>query len=70
MEYLYILVINCLCSWEDIIIYDNKEDAINASIEYAKFYRVEIFKKIDNRFIPTYCFYDNGILIENVNKLI
>jgi hypothetical protein len=70
MEYLYLLVCNDSSEWEDIEIYDNKEDAINASIKYFKSRRVEIFKKVENKFTPTYSFYQNGILIENAFNLL
>jgi len=58
---LYILTGNS--EWEDIIIYDNKEDAINASLKYPTL-RVEIFKqKIDEvGYTPTYTYYKNGVI--------
>lgn len=70
MDYLYLLLSNESFEWEDIIIYYDKEEAINASITYSKSKRVEIFIKSENKFIPTYCFYKNGNLIENAFNLI
>jgi hypothetical protein len=59
---LYILTGNN-AEWEDIIIYDNETDAINASIKYPNL-RVEIFKqKIDAvGYTPTYTYYENGLI--------
>lgn len=52
--------------WEDMILFLNKEDAIEASKKYIKM-RVEIFKKQKNKlgYQPTYFYYENGILINN-----
>ena len=48
--------------WEDIILFIDKEEAIAASIKYHKL-RVEIFKKKNIGYHPTYNYYKNGILI-------
>lgn len=58
---LYILVENS--EWEDIIIYDNKEDAISASLKHPSS-RVEIFKQKSGEvgYIPTYKYYRNGVV--------
>ena len=60
MEFLYMLSCDG-AEWEDIILFADKEEAIQASIKYYKC-RVEIFKKGDIGYIPTYTFYKNGIL--------
>ena len=59
MDFLYVLVGENY-EWEDISIVLTKEDAIKISINNPKL-RVEIFNKtIDNRYIPTYDYYQNG----------
>lgn len=60
MEELYMLVSNG-AEWEDLTLFINKEEAIEASIKYPT-YRVEIFKKNTFGYTPTYTFYVNGIL--------
>ena len=51
--------------WEDSIIILSKEEAIKQSIDYPN-NRVEIFSKINtSRYLPTYNYYKNGILIQN-----
>ena len=47
--------------WEDMILFADKEEAIQASIKYFT-WRVEIFKKDILGYIPTYSYYKNGIL--------
>ena len=42
-----------------------KEDAIQMSIQYKKA-RVEIFKKSNVGYVPTYNYYCNGELVQNV----
>ena len=72
MEFVYAMI-NDL-DWEDIVIYLNKEDAIEASIKYHNS-RIEIFGKNnnDNGYSPTYDYYKNGKIyeaddIKNENK--
>lgn len=50
--------------WEDLILFTNKEDAIQASIKYKK-RRVEIFNKQTNGtgYEPSYFYYKEGQLI-------
>lgn len=63
MNFVYVLVVDG-CEWEDIVILLSEEDAINESIKYPNA-RVEIFGKNDNlKYIPTYNYYKNGILIQ------
>ena len=63
MEFIYLLVKGS--EWEDVIVYLQKEEAIEISKKYPN-YRVEIFiKNNKNGFIPTYNFYRNGIFILN-----
>ena len=65
MSYIYVLLNQSDCDWEDMVIYDSKEEAIKASIKYPKM-RVEIFSKKDNfGFTPTYNYYQQGELIIN-----
>jgi hypothetical protein len=51
--------------WEDMIIILNKEEAIQMSIKYKKA-RVEIFKKDKVGYVPSYNYYCNGELVQNV----
>ena len=63
MESVYLLLKGS--EWEDIVVFLNEKEAINASIKYSKS-RVEIFSKNNNIWYePTYNYYKNGILIEN-----
>ena len=50
--------------WEDMEIYLTEEEAIDISTTFPN-ERVEIFVKVDNKYIPSYCYYQNGILISN-----
>lgn len=50
---LYVLVCNCL-EWEDLIIFDNKEEAIKEVQKYNNNYRIEVMKYHNNKFIPAY----------------
>ena len=64
MEFVYLLLSNDY-EWEDMTIFLTETDAIKISIKYPKS-RVEIFGKgNDNGYIPTYNYYQNGILIES-----
>lgn len=52
-------------SWEDLIIFLSKEDAISQSIKYPNA-RVEIFSINEEKgYTPTYKFYKNGKLVNN-----
>ena len=64
MECVYMLLADG-AEWEDIVIILDKEEAIQASIKFKKL-RVEIFKKGVFGYIPTYSYYSNGELIQNV----
>jgi hypothetical protein len=59
-DVIYMLVPNN-AEWEDLILYKNKEDAITASIKYYK-NTVQIFKKENNGYEPSYLYYINGKL--------
>jgi hypothetical protein len=59
-DVIYMLVPNN-AEWEDLILYKNKEDAIAASIKYYK-NTVQIFKKKNNGYEPSYLYYINGKL--------
>jgi hypothetical protein len=64
MDFVYVLLFGS--EWEDIIILLSKADAINESIKYPK-NRVEIFSKNNNLgYTPTYNYYKNGELIQNL----
>ena len=52
MEYVYMLLMDG-AEWEDMIIFLDKEEAINASIKYPR-RRIAIFIKTNNGYIPTY----------------
>jgi hypothetical protein len=61
--YIYCSVSNEF-SWEDLVIFINKESAIEYSLLKPNF-RIEIFSKdlrSNGEFLPTYNFYKNGIL--------
>ena len=58
MKELYMLLCDG-AEWEDITLFDNKEEAIQSSIKYPK-RRVEIFIKTSEGYIPTYSYYKNG----------
>ena len=61
MEFVYLLVKGT--EWEDVVIYLQKEEAIEISKKNPK-YRVEIFIKDDTHgYVPTYNFYENGVFI-------
>jgi hypothetical protein len=65
MELVYVMI-NNTSDWEDIIIYLNEEEAIQASKKYTNI-RVEIFGKKTNcnGYTPTYNYYLNGNLYKN-----
>ena len=63
MESVYLLLKGN--EWEDIVVFLNEKEAIDASIKYSKS-RVEIFSKNNNiGYKPTYNYYQNGTLVEN-----
>jgi hypothetical protein len=63
MELVYLLLKGN--EWEDIVVFLNEKEAIDASIKFSKS-RVEIFSKNNNiGYKPTYNYYENGILVEN-----
>ena len=62
MEFIYLYIGGS--NWEDTSIILTIEDAIKKSITYPN-KRVEIFSKtINNEYIPTYNYYQNGIYIQ------
>jgi hypothetical protein len=61
MDFVYVLIRGS--EWEDIVILLSKEDAINESIIHSND-RVEIFCKTNYKYIPTYNYYQNGILFQ------
>jgi hypothetical protein len=65
MDFVYLLIIGN--EWEDIIVFLSKEDAIRESINHLN-QRIEIFSKTPDTsgYTPTYHYYLNGELIENV----
>lgn len=63
MEYVYMLI--CGSDWEDMYIYLQEKEAIEASIKYPEL-RVEIFGKNNNGYSPTYNYYKNGKLIIHI----
>lgn len=50
---LYVLVCNGL-EWEDLVIFDNKEEAIKELQKHNDNYRIEVMKYENNKFIPAY----------------
>jgi hypothetical protein len=61
MDYVYILISD-ENSWEDMIIYLTEEKAIEASKTFPN-WRVEVFIRRDNDYVPTYHYYKNGTLL-------
>lgn len=62
MKHIYVLLSEYdESSWEDIVIFLSKYEAINASKIYPN-RRVEIFENIYNRYVPLYSYYKKGIL--------
>ena len=62
MESIYLLVVDG-AEWEDIVVYLDKEEAIEKSKQWSKT-RVEIFNKSEKGgYRPTYTFYLNGLLV-------
>ena len=60
-EYLYMFIGGD--EWEDMVLFTSKEEAIEKSIQYPK-QRVEVFQKKENGFVPTYCYYEKGVLVK------
>ena len=64
MEFVYLCIFGS--DWDETIIILSKEDAIKHSIEHPN-NRIEIFCKTHaNMYIPTYSYYQNGILFQDV----
>lgn len=63
MENLFIVVCND-STWEDISIIVTEKEAIEESIKHPNI-RIEIFKKVDSKYKPTYNYYKNGEYIKN-----
>ncbi len=62
MELIYLFIGGS--DWEDITVILNIEEAIKKSIAYPNL-RVEIFSKtVNNEYIPTYNYYQNGKYIQ------
>ena len=59
-EFIYMLVGSGF-EWEDMILFTDKEEAIEISKKKPTL-RVEIFKKKNKSFVPTYSYYQNGEL--------
>lgn len=59
MDYVYLLIMDC-ASWEDIVVFVSKEEAIEASRQNPNA-RVEIFHKTAEGYRPTYTYYVNGV---------
>jgi hypothetical protein len=67
MDFVYAMINDG--EWEDIVIYLNKQDAIEASIKYHDS-RIEIFGKNNNcnGYSPTYDYYKNGKIYETYDS--
>jgi len=60
MEFIYAFLSE---TWDDTIIYLNKDDAIRASMDFPE-ERMEIFRvsaSLPGAFVPTYHYYENGV---------
>jgi hypothetical protein len=64
MDFVYVLVFRS--EWEDAVIILSEEEAIKKSIQYPK-NRVEVFSNKNGAgYMPTYDYYENGILIQDI----
>ena len=59
MDYVYLLIVDC-ASWEDIVVFVSKEEAIEASRQNPNA-RVELFYITTQGYRPTYDYYVNGV---------
>jgi hypothetical protein len=63
MDFVYVLLFGS--EWEDAVIFLSEKEATEQSIKHPK-NRVEIFcKKDTGGYVPTYNYYENGLLIQN-----
>lgn len=62
MDYVYMFTVDG-AEWEDIVIYLSKEEAIAKSKKVPKV-RMEIFKKTEDGYRPTYTYFLNGELVD------
>lgn len=64
---IYLIIKYDNSDWDEQLIILNKDDAISYSLKH-KDARIEIFQKSEdnNTFIPTYSYYRDGILYENI----
>ena len=60
MDKIYVLMAGGDC-WEDMVIYLTETQAIDASRKFPN-WRVEIFTRRENDFVPCYQCYRNGVL--------
>jgi hypothetical protein len=61
MDFLYVFTVDG-AEWEDLVIYLSKEEAIAKSKKFPKV-RLDIYKKTEDGYRPTYKFYLNGELV-------
>ena len=62
MDYLYVFTVDG-AEWEDLVIYLSLEEAIAKSKKHPKV-RLDIYKKTEDGYRPTYKFYLNGELVD------
>jgi hypothetical protein len=62
MEFVYVRAVDG-AEWEDLVIYLTKEEAIEQSKKYPRI-RVEIFRKSERGYVPSYNYYLNGEYVE------
>lgn len=62
MDYVYVFTVDG-AEWEDLVIYLSLEEAIAKSKKYSKV-RLDIYKKTEDGYRPTYKYYLNGELVD------
>ena len=62
MDFVYVFTVDG-AEWEDLVIYLSKEDAIAKSKKFPKV-RLDIYKKTEDGYRPTYRYYLNGELVD------
>ncbi len=62
MDYVYVFTVDG-AEWEDLVIYLSLEEAIAKSKKFPKV-RLDIYKKTEDGYRPTYKFYLDGELVD------
>ena len=62
MDYVYVFTVDG-AEWEDLVIYLSLEEAIEKSKKFPKV-RLDIYKKTEDGYRPTYKYYLNGEIVD------